>query len=226
MKGFKEHETKELIKLAKSSVDNGRGLTNVFNEYAIKNGKAKGSVRNYYYKTINKCRADEKLRLKLGVSKEMFPLFVKTFNESEEVQLLEIILKGIASGKSVRSVILKLSNGNEKLALRYQNKYRNLLKTKRELVLNIASKIKCKNGETVNPYKSDKIKLTLENEIDSLIKNLFISIKKENETLKTQVELLKEENEKLRLIFKKNMADKDFTKEYFNKYIEEFKGVR
>ncbi len=218
MKGFSETERKNFIKFMKDN--EYKGLSTAFKEYAQISGRAKGSVRNYYYKTVNECKNNEKLRVKLGVSTTMFPNFIKEFQDSESRELLKIVLKGIGEGKSVRSTILKLSNNDSKLALRYQNKYRNLLKNQKDLVLAVASKIKGIDGEIVNPYKSAfkrEEQKTIEYEIDSLIKSLYKNLREENETLKEKNRVLEKENDKLKEIFKKNIQDKNFTKEFFNK---------
>ena len=217
MKGFKESETKSLIELVQKSEN--KDLTKVFKEYARISGRAQGSVRNYYYKTVKECKNNEELRKKLGVSKDMFPSFIKEFNDSESRELLKIVLSGVAKGKSVRSVISTLSNNNDKLALRYQNKYRNLIKNQKDLVLEVAKDIKLKDGSSFNPYKleEDSDYKKIENEIDSLIKRLVKSLTEENQTLLEKNASLQKENEKLREIFKKNMLDKNLTKDFFNK---------
>lgn len=217
MKGFKESETKSLIELVQKSEN--KDLTKVFKEYARISGRAQGSVRNYYYKTVKECKNNEELRKKLGVSKDMFPSFIKEFNDSESRELLKIVLSGVAKGKSVRSVISTLSNNNDKLALRYQNKYRNLIKNQKDLVLEVASQIKLKDGSSFNPYALDNGNeyKKLESEIDGLIKRLVKSLTEENQTLLEKNASLQKENEKLREIFKKNMLDKNLTKDFFNK---------
>ncbi len=218
MKGFTEIERKNFIKFIKDN--EYKGLQTAFKEYAQISGRAKGSVRNYYYKTVNECKNNEKLRVKLGVSSNMFPNFIKEFQDSESRDLLKIVLKGIGEGKSVRSTILKLASNDSKLALRYQNKYRNLLKNQKDLVLEVASKIKGVDGEIVNPYKSafkKEEQKAIENEIDGLIKSLYKNLREENEKLLQRNNALKSENEKLKEIFKKSMLDKNFTKEFFNK---------
>ena len=155
MKGFKESETKKLFELVKEKKNLGKGVSEGFKEYAKISGRAQGSVRNYYYKKVNECKNDEKLRKKLGVSNEMFPIFIEEFNKSQSIELLKEILTGVAKGKSVRSVVSKLAFNNDKLALRYQNKYRNLLKSQKETVINIAKSISEEYGVNVNPYKSE-----------------------------------------------------------------------
>ncbi len=218
MRGFQESETKSLIEFIKQN--EYKGLSNAFKEYAELSGRAKGSVRNYYYKVVNECKNNEKLSKKLGVLEKMYPIFIEEFKESESRELLTLILNGVAEGRSVRSVILALSNNNSKLALRYQNKYRNLLKNRKELVLEVASKIKTKTGESVNPYKSSE-KLSeqkkLENQIDSLLKNLYSSLKEENDKLRAKNTLLERENQKLKEVFKKSAQDKNFSREFFLK---------
>ncbi len=217
MKGFKESETKKLIDFVKENEN--KGLTKVFKEYASVSGRAQGSVRNYYYKTIKECKNSEELRKKLGVSKDMFPNFIKEFNESEARELLSVVLKGASEGKSVRSVISTLANNNDKLALRYQNKYRNLIKNQKELVIEVASQIKLKDGSTFNPYKLEQGSeyKKLESEIDGLIKRLVKSLTEENQALLDRNTALQKENEKLREIFKKNIKEKNLTKEFFGK---------
>ena len=218
MKGFSDTETKKFITFVKNGILEGKDLTKLFKEYSQISGRAQGSLRNYYYKTVKKCKEDSKLKSKLGVSEKMYPVFIKTFNESEEEDLLREVLIGLSSGKSVRHTICKLANDNESLALRYQNKYRNLLKDKRDLVLSLASNIKDKNGNAVNPYKNtvfSEERGSIESEIDFLVKKLFLKIKQENIELKQKVLALEKENKKLKDVFKKRMKDSSVSKDFF-----------
>lgn len=219
MKGFSDSETKKFITFIKNGISDGKDLTCLFKEYSKISGRAEGSLRNYYYKTIKKCKEDNKLKTKLGVSEKMYPIFIKTFNESEEEDLLKEVLLGLSQGKSVRSTICALANNKETLALRYQNKYRNLLRDKKELVLSLASTIKDKNGEVVNPYKNTVLsdeKSSIESEIDILIKRLYSKITKENVELKEKISVLERENKKLKDVFKKRMKENSISKDFFN----------
>ena len=215
MRGFTELETKELIKLCTERKNSKEGLMKAFKEFATEKNRATGSVRNYYYKTLKNAKT-EKLRKKLGISKELMPAFIKEFNKAEERELLIAVLSGISLGKSCRAVFIELSEGSEKLALRYQNKYRNLLKNNRPLVENVVKYVKATNGYCLNPYqreeKDDNLK-QLEYKIDELIKNAYKTLKNENSALKIAVEMLKNENEKLKKLYKESPIKSYFVAE-------------
>ncbi len=228
MKGFSDSEAKKFINFIKKGVQDGKDLTKLFKEYSLVSGRAQGSLRNYYYKTVNDCKKDSKLKTKLGVTSEMYPTFIKAFNESEEESLLKEVLLGLGNGKSVRSTISKLANNNECLALRYQNKYRNLLRDKREFVMQVASTIKDKNGINVNPYENtvfNKEYDSYEEQLESLIKKLIFTIKQENISLKDKVLKLEKENKKLKDVFKKCMKQNSISKEFFNKNDDNFRAI-
>ena len=82
-----------------------------------------------------------------------------------------------------------------------------------------ASQIKLKDGSSFNPYALDNGNeyKKLESEIDGLLKRLVKSLTEENQTLLEKNASLQKENEKLREIFKKNMLDKNLTRDFFNK---------
>ena len=52
------------------------------------------------------------------------------FTEPEVEQLVENVLRGRAKGQSVRACLQELSGGDHSLMLRYQNKYRSVLKNR------------------------------------------------------------------------------------------------
>ncbi len=219
MKGFSELEKKELIKDVKKAKSEGQSLLFVFDEFSKKTNKAKGSVRNFYYKTIANCKNSEKLRLKLGVDKTMFPQLVLEFTKMEEERLLKQVLTLITSGKSVRGAISEIAGGNEKLALRYLNKYRNLIKEKKDLVYKIMDEVKSEIGRCKNPYEttySIKKQRQIENGIDKIFKDAFLEQKQENARLVKRVEKLTKENAKIKEMLTKTLKNKDITKEFLN----------
>ena len=122
MKGFTEKETKELIGLASAAADKNEGLTSAFKKFATVSGRAPGSVRNHYYKTVKEGVKSEEIMKKLGITERLRPALVQEFTKSEEIELLSEIFKRVTLGDSVRGAILKMAGGNEKLSLRYQNK--------------------------------------------------------------------------------------------------------
>ena len=122
MKDFTSKEINELILECKIAKENGTGLLTVFNKIAKKYNKASGSIRNLYYKIVG---SKEKLFNDTEIPNSLKPAFITEFTRAETKNVIKIILKNKTQGKSVRKTVYELANGNEKLALRYQNKYRN-----------------------------------------------------------------------------------------------------
>lgn len=218
MKKINKKMAKNLIECVKKGKSKGISLTRVFKEFSIKNDLAMGSVRNYYYKTLKFSKKDEELKSLLNINDEMYPELVKEFSNSEERQLLKEILIDISNGNSVRKSICKISNGKEKLVLRNQNKYRNVLKNKPDLVEEVMNEIILERGYCKNPYKEiikgDLLK-ELEKSVNSLINSVFNEINEENKLLKEEIIEVKSKNQKLIEILKQNIKDKSFTKEFF-----------
>ena len=47
--GYTEEEAKDLVEYIKAGKTKGKTLTYLFETYGLTHGRAKGSVRNYYY---------------------------------------------------------------------------------------------------------------------------------------------------------------------------------
>jgi len=126
--GFKQRDIVALLDfLGKRE---GEPLSRVFSAFAEKSGKSKGTVRNMYYAIARKSREDAEFADKYLGGKPFEVQKVAEFNDVEERDLVKKVLEGKRKGKSVRAVIATMSGGDEKLALRYQNKYRNIIKNK------------------------------------------------------------------------------------------------
>ena len=99
----------------------------------------------------------------LTARRESFTLFSR-----EEIDvLLENVLVGKANGKSVRAVILDMAGGDEKRALRLQNKYRSTVACHRDRVKRVTSRLLSEKKPYYDPYlkrvlssKSDDDNLT------------------------------------------------------------------
>ncbi len=219
MTRFSELEKQQLIDAVKSAKSNGKSLLFAFEEFSKKSNKAKGSVRNFYYKTIASCKNNEKLRLKLGVDESMFPQLILEFTKMEEKRLLKTILTLVTSGNSVRKSISILAQGNEKLALRYLNKYRNLIKDNKSLVCEVIEEVKREKGKCKNPYETNlqvKKQAELENGIDKILQNAYLKQKQENANLEKQVDKLLKENAKIKEILLKTFKNNKITKEFLD----------
>lgn len=224
--GYKENDIKGLAEFL--SKNKGKTLSTVFAEYGLKIGKAKGTVRNMYYALAKHSLSDQEFCNKyLGGS----PLSVSKiieFGRSEERLLVKKILLGKRDGKSARSIIMEMANGDIKLALRYQNKYRNAIKNNPHLIAEIISEIRSDGrGEVTAPERKltgvsiNEIQFKrLKNEIDNLVNRISLKIRKENEYLKSRVASLELENVRYRNILYGNSKALDAIK-FIGKYQDE-----
>ena len=209
--GYTEEEAKSLVEFIKEGKSKGKTLTYLFETYGLKRGRAKGSVRNYYYALMKNEKQDERIvRLLDGSSLSVEK--IREFTEEETDEVLRSILAEKSKGLSVRRAIFNLSGGDDKLMLRLQNKYRNTLKKDPARIAAIAremglaeEEIAPKNGKNGNGVAAktplpdkDFLRRRLENEINSLYDRLAKALKEENERLRTENVRLKEENVRLR----------------------------
>lgn len=200
--GYTEEEAKNLVEYIKEGKQKGKTLTYLFETYGIRNGRAKGSVRNYYYTLMKNEKGDERVAewLKDGsLSVEK----ICAFTEEETDETLKRILQEKSKGLSVRRAIFNLANGDDKLMLRLQNKYRNTLKKDPKRIATLAKEMGVevemppRKENAVVPDR-DFLKRRLENEINALYDRLTQALKAENERLRIENMHLKEELQRLR----------------------------
>lgn len=98
--------------------------------------------------------------------------------------MLRKVLTEKSKGMSVRKAIRNISGGDEKLMLRMQNKYRNLLKKQPERVRRAAA-------EAGIPEEKTFLQRRLEREIDALYERLAVELKEENARLRAELEKLR-----------------------------------
>ena len=218
--GYKE---KDIVGLAKFLKERGEeSLSSTFTKYALINGKAKGTVRNLYYALAKRSNIDKSFCDKYLGGKPLAINNISEFDSIEEKNLIKQILVERQEGKSVRSVIMKLAKGDAKLALRYQNKFRNVVKNKPSLISEIVSEIKEEGKIDIikgvdkpctSPISEQQFN-RLKTEIDSLIIRISSKLKKENEYLKERIGVLENENLKLMSILygKENHSAKRYFK--------------
>ncbi len=196
--GYKE---KDIVGLAEFIKNRQAGtLTNAFVEFATKSGKAQGTVRNLYYALAKKSATDSEFCQKYFNGKPLEVSKIQEFSSEQERALVRDILAQKLKGRSVRSVILEMANGNEKTALRYQNKYRNCLKNNPELIKELTveivgeSEIDCaKRGKQVVLEAQMK---KYKGEINILIDKICLGLRKENDKLRAKIAFLEQELKK------------------------------
>ena len=117
------------------------------------------------------------------------------FTEEETDRILKEILLQKSKGISVRRAVLNLSKGNDKLMLRYQNKYRNVAGKEPERIERLMRECGLKTS-------ADDARKRIEEEINGLYDKLAASLKEENKRLTTLIKRLTDENALLRLQLK------------------------
>lgn len=199
--GYTEEEAKNLVDFIKEGKQKGKTLTYLFEAYGLSRGRAKGSVRNYYYALIKNEKKDERI-VRLLDGSELSVEKIREFTEEETDEAIRSILAEKSKGLSVRRAIFNISGGDDKLMLRLQNKYRNVLKKQPERIEKIAKELGMEEesyGQRELRALPDKdfLRRRLENEINALYDRLAQALKAENERLRAENEKLKAENEKL-----------------------------
>ena len=188
--GYTEEEAQSLVHYICEGRKHGATLSGMFEGYAQKTGRAKGSVRNYYYALL-RSSGDDRVRAMLrgtGLKAEK----IIQFSEKETDDMLKAILTQKSKGISVRRAVLNLSKGDDKLMLRYQNKYRNVLTKQPERLQRLMRECGIESGV-------DEARKQLEDEINGLYDRLASSLKEENKKLTSIIKKLTDENALLRL---------------------------
>ncbi len=219
--GYTEEEAKGLVDYIKEGKKKGKTLTWLFETYGLQRGRAKGSVRNYYYALMKNEKKDERIaKLLDGTSLSVEK--IKEFTDEETDDALRSILAEKSKGLSVRRAIYNLAGGDDKLMLRLQNKYRNTLKKEPQRIAALANDMGISEeaafsgrrsalssgigvGGSENGSKTEQGKLSrvdkdflrrrLENEINALYDRLAQALKAENERLRAENKRLKEQLE-------------------------------
>ena len=115
----------------------GEPLKTAFNEAARKMGRRPNSVRNHYYAETRAAGAA--------------PAFLP-FSEEESLSLLKTVLLARSAGESVRSCTLRIAEGDTRRMLRYQNKYRALLRSQPALVAQARQELQSEVDPVYDPY--------------------------------------------------------------------------
>lgn len=191
--GYTKEEAEALIDFIAEGKKKNKTLSYLFESYGKKFGRAKGSVRNYYYQLL-KLKQKNKQVYDLLQNTDLYAEKVREFSDEETFEMLKGILKQKSDGISVRKAIQKLANGDDKLMLRYQNKYRNIIKKQPILAQEALEELGLEKS-VLEPIKEKSfLEKRLEQEIDMLYERLSTSLKDENKKLLSVVDKLSREN--------------------------------
>jgi hypothetical protein len=148
--GWQDEEKLMLWDEVKKAQKIGAPLKRVFESVARSTGRKPNSVRNYYY-----------MKVKETGEIEQKPSTFTPFTKEEIYTLLRTLLASGAKGESIRGASLRLACGDKTLMLRYQNKYRSLIKTGRSIVEKVMSDMDRDGEKYLSPYESHKASVNL-----------------------------------------------------------------
>ena len=225
--GYKESDVLGLVEFLKEKGNSS--LSSAFERYGEISGKAKGTVRNLYYSLARLSNRDKEFCDKYLNGKPLSVGKIVEFNELEEKELIKKILLLKNDGRSVRSAIMELCGGDGKIMLRYQNKYRNAVKNKPELVELIIKELREDGHEISIQTISDNKKVASKTdysriifEMDKLIGKISNKMERENLMLKNRISVLEKENSRLlRLLYGQTLPC-SVVKELHNKGMAEY----
>ncbi len=192
--GYFLKEVKELIAFLKEGKKSGKTLSTLFLQYGKKVGRAAGSVRNYYYKLL---KIEDKEVQALLKESALYAEEIIPFTEQEVDEMLFAILQEKEKGFSIRRAILNITEGDNKMMLRYQNKYRNLLRYEPERIAKMAKEMGVLWKED-KEYRQKQMHRRLNEEIVTMYSKIAEGFQTENERLKKTLLQLETENAKLK----------------------------
>ena len=121
--GWSDAEEKLLWETAEEAQDKGLPLKAVFEHIADRTGRKPNSIRNYYYQQVRERDADRPHAARFT-----------PFTQNEVDDLMRQVLTAVGQGQSVRACLSRISGGDHSRMLRYQNKYRTVLKHRPEMI--------------------------------------------------------------------------------------------
>ena len=128
--GWQEQETSRLFSAVQEAQGSGAPLRQVFEDLSVDLGRKPNSIRNYYYACL---RNQEQNTPRVQA-------FIP-FTEAETHDLLRQVLTGCGQGMSVRACVMRMADGDHSRMLRYQNKYRAILKHHPEMIAQVRQEL-------------------------------------------------------------------------------------
>ena len=156
--GWSDTENKLLWETADEAQQQGLPLKAVFEQIARQTGRRPNSIRNYYYAQVRQHDGEESR-----------PARFVPFTQQEVDWLMEQVLTARSAGQSVRSCLQKLSGGDHSLMLRYQNKYRAMIKSHPEYVQEMVEKLKEQGVECETPQVNHRARADLNASGEALV---------------------------------------------------------
>ena len=156
--GWSDVENKLLWETADEAQQQGLPLKAVFEQIARQTGRRPNSIRNYYYAQVREHDG--------GAER---PARFVPFTQQEVDWLMEQVLVARSAGQSVRSCLQKLSGGDHSLMLRYQNKYRAVIKSRPDYVRDMVEKLNAQGVACETPQVNHRVRADLQQSGDALV---------------------------------------------------------
>lgn len=129
--GWQQQEIDLLFEQVRQAAQNGRPLRDVFAKVGGELNRRPNSIRNFYYARVRE-------EPELCARRTPF----RSFTPEEVHDLLRQVLQGRGEGLSVRAVVTRMAQGDRAGMLRYQNKYRSILKNHPEMLMEVAQELR------------------------------------------------------------------------------------
>lgn len=155
--GWSDTENKLLWETADEAQQQGLPLKAVFEQIARQTGRRPNSIRNYYYAQVRQHDGGDAR-----------PARFVPFTQQEVDWLMEQVLVARSAGQSVRSCLQKLSGGDHSLMLRYQNKYRAVIKSRPDYVRDMVERLNEQGVECDTPRVNHRVRADLQASGDAL----------------------------------------------------------
>lgn len=191
-KGFSDKEIKKLLCLAGRAKRENKSLITAFKEFSDESGRSFGAVRNFYYDFLAKAEKSGGDYLKYVNGLNLSVGKSERFTAEETDKLLFKVIQGKKENKSLRRIMYDLGDGDEKLTLRYQNKYRNLISKEPNILIETE-----KRAENRRNFKSTRSRAVRE-DLQSMVETASGRLKAENAVLVKRVAELQKENASLK----------------------------
>lgn len=140
---WKDEEIKKLFCFVEDGKQKHLSLLSIFKNFATLTKRKPNSVRNYYYLELCELQNNKSKCQRLGINLNNHEKIKQTpFDEKEEKEVVKNILRLCAKGISVRKACLKLAGDDLGKMIRFQNKYRNVLKGNQALLSRCIQELK------------------------------------------------------------------------------------
>ena len=152
----------ELMSIMKEEVGKAKEsrvpIIRAFEEIARRSGLKSNTIRNYYYRYLHANEEMMQVDTKnTGILAGLEEDIGRPFTDAETRELMREMLIAQGKGESVRSCANRLGNGNKRMLIRYQNKYRSIIAREPEYVEAIIRELGKEGIVSFNPYTRRKL---------------------------------------------------------------------